>query len=115
MRETSIGPPTCATTRRGRRALVASCSVGGAEQPGELLWQRYGAARVRINGDNGDYSVGDNGAVAPLDLLCQGEAAMATPLRRGDDPQPIALVAGLAVVKVDVHHHRDHPQLLEAV
>ena len=29
--------------------------------------------------------------------------------------QPIALVAGLAVVKVDVHHHRDHPQLLEVV
>ena len=100
---------------RSHRPLKKTGSVTGREQPGELLWQRYGAARVRVDGGKGDNPVGDNRAIAPHDPLCQSEAGTAAPLRPGDDPQPVALVAGLPEVEADVHHHRDRPQPLEAV
>ena len=69
------------TARRRVGAPSASSKLvqWGAEQPGELLWQRYGAARVRIDGDNGDDSVGDDGASLPRSAVpgrsCYGHAA----------------------------------------
>src|SRR5262249_29412920 len=65
--------------------------------------------------DQGDDPVGRGRAVGPLDPLRQGEAGAPAAPGPGDDPQRVALVAGLPEVEVDVHHHRDRSQVLQAV
>src|SRR6185312_17064354 len=115
----AVGKTTsCASMSSGGQGVTGDRRKLGQSRAGNCPASSPGsgtARRVGINGDKGDDPVGDNGAVAPLDSLCQGEAGTPTLLRPGYDPQPIALMARRPVIEADVHHHRDRPQPLEAV